>query len=782
MNLDTTIVASTDQVPTPTRRPGIPRPMRALALALPITAAISAALVVPGWIGVLPRPVRRELTEALLQSVLCIYAALFCAALIGTVTLGGMLARSRFEGETRSLIVRSFAASVSCAGALFLLEIGSAGWRSWLHRFPALPTHFAASPPDLYRIVVLGESSASGEPYWPWLSVGQIVAWQLSQKVGDRRFECDVVAYPGDSLEMQHHKLADLKRRPDAVIIYSGHNEFAARFEEEREGWQDERPWPGLGRIAHWACVRSPFCRLAYEIISKNRLDRPPSLALRHQLIDPPVCSQVEAAAIQDDFHRRLEAIVTYCDRIGALPILIVPPANESGYEPCRSTISPSVAANDRVRVVAELNEARALEPRDPSASAARMAAIVDQHPGFAEGHFRLARLLEREGRISEAGRHYLAALDNDGLPLRCQAPFRAAILEVAHRHARSILIDGRRELSAISPDGLLGDHVIHDTHHPTLRGYIALADAVVRELDRTRVFDHAVDMTLAVDPAACIAHFGMNAARWADTCDRVSEHYRRVAGYRYDPVERLEKAGRYRTAAQRIRAGLPIDDLCLPGLPPADQFGTANPERAGAPPHPVSNSPPDNGPITPRPASRPRLFNDLLHLPVLQIDHRATTQESDHGHELVSLPATDHFSGYAGQRTGRDADHRADGRSVFFGDRHARTQHHVDLAKVAFDGVLVDDGEHVHQPVGAKGGQAVVRVSFEEDITRKKRNNRLDLSPLRRVTFFEHLRKVIDDPLGEQVACRGLFLPGLGVQAPPDRVWTGRQVRLMIP
>ena len=178
-------------------------------------------------------------------------------------------------------------AALSCLVALLLLELGAAGWRAWMHRFPALPTRFAASPPDEYRIVVLGGSSASGEPYWPWLSVGQIVAWQLSEAVADRRFDCEILAYPGDSLEMQHHKLADLKQRPDAVIIYAGHNEFVARFEEEREGWLDEQAGTGLARLAYRATLSSAFCSLAYEIISKNRLDRPPPLALRHRAHRP---------------------------------------------------------------------------------------------------------------------------------------------------------------------------------------------------------------------------------------------------------------------------------------------------------------------------------------------------------------------------------------------------------------------------------------------------------------------------------------------------------------
>ena len=57
------------------------------------------------------------------------------------------------------------------------------------------------------------------------------------------------------------------------VIIYSGHNEFAARYEEERDGWLDPEPGKGLIRPIYRASLFSPFCRLAYEIISKNRLD-----------------------------------------------------------------------------------------------------------------------------------------------------------------------------------------------------------------------------------------------------------------------------------------------------------------------------------------------------------------------------------------------------------------------------------------------------------------------------------------------------------------------------
>lgn len=61
--------------------------------------------------------------------------------------------------------------------------------------------------------------------------------------------------------------------------------------------------------------------------------------------------------------------------------------------------------------------------------------------------------------------------------------------------------------------------------------------------------------------------HFGMDRDRWATMCERTSEHYRRVAGYRYDPRERIDKSRQYSEAARRLRSGTPPEDLGLAGV-----------------------------------------------------------------------------------------------------------------------------------------------------------------------------------------------------------------------
>lgn len=536
--------------------------VRLAAISAIIALAVLLAPVLPDWFRVLSPETRRSIFEVMFRVVLIAYSSLALAGVVGTPLLVLLASRSRRRsgGRTGHGLLRGLAACAACLVAMVVLELGSAAWRGWLHRMPALPTRFEPSPPEEFRIVVVGGSSALGEPYRPWLSVGQIAAWQLGLAVPDRRFECQILAWLGDDLEKQHLKLAAIRRRPDAVIIYSGHNEFIGRFEngrEERDLGLDEEPSSWLLRQAYRASLLSPCCRLAYEVISRTRLAAPP-LTGHHSLIDPPLCSPSEAADILADFRRRLETLVTYCESIGALPILIIPPANEAGFEPSRSTLPPWATRTDRRWVVETFTTARAEEPSDPDRAAAGYTAILARFPEFAEAHFRLARLLEGRGEMTEAGEHYLAALDHDGLPIRCPAPFRDAYREVARRHPRCILIDGRRELAAISPTGLIGDAVIEDAHHPTVAGHTTLAGAVLREVQARRIFPSARPILLPLDPSACASHFGLNAERMAEAHLRTSVHYRRVAGYRYDPAERLEKSRRHLEAAEGMVARSP--------------------------------------------------------------------------------------------------------------------------------------------------------------------------------------------------------------------------------
>src|SRR5271154_2373037 len=89
------------------------RILRLCAVAVPFVVLISAELVLPGWIRVLPRPLRRTLTEAMLQTVLVVYWAVFLFGLVGTPVCGLFLVGSRRRGRFQRGLKRGFVFGLS---------------------------------------------------------------------------------------------------------------------------------------------------------------------------------------------------------------------------------------------------------------------------------------------------------------------------------------------------------------------------------------------------------------------------------------------------------------------------------------------------------------------------------------------------------------------------------------------------------------------------------------------------------------------------------------------
>jgi hypothetical protein len=187
----------------------------------------------------------------------------------------------------------------------------------------------------------------------------------------------------------------------------------------------------------------SPLCGLIAETAEKCQISIPPSSDDTRELIDVPVYSVGEYATQLSEFKRRLEAMVSYTERIGALPILILPPANDAGYAPNRSFLPPSTPRGDRSEFEKEFRAAERTVDQELMASIQRFRDLLKSQPGFAETHYRPARLLERAGSTDEAYIHYVAARDLDGYPMRCPTAFQDAYREVAARHGRPF-IDGQ--------------------------------------------------------------------------------------------------------------------------------------------------------------------------------------------------------------------------------------------------------------------------------------------------------------------------------------------------
>jgi hypothetical protein len=551
---------------------------RLVVNAATIVLLFLALAIGPAWVWVwyheyVPRWVSRGATVAFLQTLRAFCLVALVGSILGVIGLSRALMRARRRRRPTLPLARGLALCVSTLLGLALLEAGAAVYLAWEHRLPNLPTQFPADDPDRssgeLRLLMVGESSALGVPYQPWVTVAKVVAWRLEQLLPGRRVTVEVQADGGICLEQAVARLLSLKRRPNALLLFCGHNEFQARFGWSRNVayYQDENPrFLSIWNFERWNRLSS-FSRLIEEALDRNRIDEPPPPGARRELVDHPSFKPAEYAFLRWDFERRLEGLARYCETIGALPILIVPPGNEGASAPNRSYALPRTAPAERAEIVRAFQAARTLEARDPEAAEAAYRALLARQPTLAEVHYRLALLREQAGDIDDANRHFGLARDFDGMPMRCPSDFQRAFFEVAARH-NAILVDGPAVLRRVSPRGVLDDHLFHDPQHPTFRGYLALADEVLRQLVARRAFGLPAGTLIApTDPDACARYCGLDAARWAQVCRRESFICAREAELHYDPTAALYRADAYSRAALEIAEGRSPDEVGITGL-----------------------------------------------------------------------------------------------------------------------------------------------------------------------------------------------------------------------
>lgn len=554
------------------------------------TGLVLAALLGPPWFDVLFPPsgrVRSAISALRVARWVYIAFLMVMPAVIAALAIATVAARRRRARVP--WLARALAAGVALAFGVAVAEAVSAARLAAMRvPIPRLRTQFPDPPGDrVVDVVVVGESSAQGVPYQDWLSVGDIVAWRLREAFPGREFPVTNQALPGHKLDQMHQLLTRLERRPDLVILYAGHNEFSMRHDWAHAPpyYLDEIP-PARVTVTGLIGDTSRVCRVIDETIGLLLQAAPPTRTAARRLVDVPVYTADEYAERLHDFRVRLEAITAYCEGVGALVVLVIPPGNDADFEPNRSFLPAGTSPADRESFARAFEAARRLEAGDPEGAAAAYRELLARQPGFAEAHYRLARLSERAGRRDEAARHYIAARDGDGLPMRCLSEFQDVYREVARRHPRAILVDGPAVFRGLSPRGTAGDNFFTDGFHPSLIGYTALAEAILKGLHGRHAFgwgESAPSPEPAVTAADCARHFGMDPERWRVVCDYSAWFYGQTANVRFDPSARSAKSGRYHEAALRIKDGVAPEDVDMPGVgthhaPPASVAITRKP------------------------------------------------------------------------------------------------------------------------------------------------------------------------------------------------------------
>jgi tetratricopeptide (TPR) repeat protein len=523
-----------------------------------------------------------------IAAALSLLGALVCGVLLGS--------RNRQRTTGLGAVARGLLLSISILAALTMAEAASAFWQYWSHRHTALPigglrgttslaggvrlselpgvdqlpSRFPDSRDDRQiDILVLGESSAEGVPFNRWLSIGVMIEWKLKEIFPARPVWLQILATSRETLEQQQEKLRLMSRRPEIMIIYCGHNEFSTRLAPYRDlvyYFDDALPTAWSLLIDQVEAV-SPLFGMLRENIEKCRIAIPPPEDGYRDLIDTPAYTSTEYSTLLVDFRRRLDLLVSYAEKLGALPILIAPPANDTGFEPNRSFLPAATPRHEREAFRRDFLDAKRHEHSDPARAIAAYRSLLVRQPGFAEAHYRLAQLLERQHAWNEAYEHYTQARDQDGYPMRALTAYQDIYREIATRHG-CILIDGQAYFHAIGHHGLLDDFLFQDGMHPSLRGQMALAQRTLQAMRDRRALGWPEDEPAPViDPSECARRFRLGRAAWQEICLWGIMFNDLTSGMRYDPSQRLRKRQLFAMAATRLAAGEAPEALELPNV-----------------------------------------------------------------------------------------------------------------------------------------------------------------------------------------------------------------------
>ena len=551
------------------------RLLRLFLVALVSTAVLVAVLLASQWIGVfITRSIVRRATIAFLVGLEIAYVVSWVALAGRHRELRALFWRARRNRTKWQAPVRGLLLCVCSLMAVGLAELTVLVRRSSNVRADSAPDAERDLPErfsepgrgDELTLAVVGESSASGFPFERRFSIGKIVGWQLERAIPGQKVNVEVIAKPADTLKGQYEKLAGITRRPDVLIVYCGHNEFLEGVPWERKviHYHDDRP-PLLRRIDEFAGRVSPVCGLIRETADKFRAAVAPARDRHNPLIDSPAYTHGEYVTRLSNFRRRMEAIASYCDRIGTLVVVVVPPANDAGCEPNRSFLPAETPRAARRRLLAN-SWRRKLEDYNPGKAVWLYRSLLELQPRFAETHFRLGRLLANAGAWDEAYEHFIKARDFDGLPNRCMTEFQDVYREVAARHD-CVVVDGQALFHAIGPHGLLDDYLFQDGMHPSLRGHVALAQGVLDALRAHRLALVKRNSGARINIAECAGHFGLSTADWRVVADSscASQYFGGLL--RYDPSQRWAKTRVWEDAIRRLAAGEAPESIGLPNL-----------------------------------------------------------------------------------------------------------------------------------------------------------------------------------------------------------------------
>lgn len=338
----------------------------------------------------------------------------------------------------------------------------------------------ARKAPGTYRIFVLGESVAWGDPD-PTYGFGRYLEVMLRERFPQEKFEVINTSITAINSHVLLPMTEELVRyQPDLFVIYTGSTEVVGPFGPET----GSTPWD-LSLPVIRARIFLNSTRLGQLIAkvagaSQNNEWRGMEMFLERQIrVDSP-----QMRSVYENFAANMRDIATVARRSGAQVLISTVATNVKDCAPFASLHREGIREDELRSWDGLVQRGVVLESAGSYAEALKLyLAAADIDPQYAELQFRMARCLWALGDFAGAKERFVRAQDLDTLRFRADSRINEIIRALAGVDPGVGLVDAATVFAGESAHEVPGSELFYEHVHMNPRGNYVLGRTLFQQV-----------------------------------------------------------------------------------------------------------------------------------------------------------------------------------------------------------------------------------------------------------------------------------------------------------
>lgn len=348
-------------------------------------------------------------------------------------------------------------------------------------------------PAGEFRIFTYGESTMQGSQYAPRSSPARWLQAYLKDFLPDKKIRVVNFARMGQGSDFTADTfLQTLQYKPDVAVFYLGHNDFLDQnryyeIKAEKAGFQYF-----MRRLVMKSRVISQASRWVLERRLKRKADRsedriefdtietsPRSIGPENKNIrtEPSYWSNIEF------LRQNLLRILDEARQNHVKVIFYKPVCNLKDFAPWFSVHIKHLAPEPLETWTRLFEEGKNKQTQSDFTGAMdlfRQASVIDDT--YAELSYRMGEICFKTGDLAAAKRYFEEARDNDAIIFRANKDV-LAVFDELEKEREFPYIDTEKSIISEAPGGILGEPIIEDNVHFSIKGQSLVAKAASREI-----------------------------------------------------------------------------------------------------------------------------------------------------------------------------------------------------------------------------------------------------------------------------------------------------------